>query len=54
VAGVVQADARAAETVFVATCARRPTRRPFCGMTLLIEPINRRGKPGYFLHRVEH
>ena len=40
----------AARTLSSTTCAGRPTRRRAAGITLLIEPINTRDIPGYFLN----
>jgi 2-dehydrotetronate isomerase len=54
-AGVVAPDARAqAERIFVANLARAADRAAERGITLLVEPINPRDRPGYFLTRVEH
>ena len=54
-AGCVPLEQRpAAEATFIAICRAPPStpRRPAC--TLLIEPINPRDRPDYFLSRVEH
>jgi hydroxypyruvate isomerase len=54
-AGVVAPGGEeAAEGVFVANLKRAADKAAQAGMTILIEPINTRDKPGYFLHRVEH
>ncbi len=54
-AGVVTAEARAdAERTFVANLARAADRAAECGITVLVEAINPRDRPGYFLTRVEH
>ncbi|WP_114947174.1 hydroxypyruvate isomerase family protein [Microvirga calopogonii] len=53
-AGVVTPDAvSAAERTFVANLTLAADRAAQAGMTVLIEPINHRDKPGYFLHEVE-
>jgi hydroxypyruvate isomerase len=53
-AGVVTPeDAAAAETVFVHNLQLAAEMAGRARMTILIEPINHRDKPGYFLHRVE-
>jgi hydroxypyruvate isomerase len=44
----------AAETVFIANLARAAEAAAKAGITLLIEPINPRDRPNYFLNRVEH
>ena len=43
-----------AEQVFVANLTRAANLAGEKGITLLIEPINPRDRPGYFLNRVEH
>ena len=54
-AGVVPVNERpAAERVFVANMARAAEQAANAGITLLIEPINPRDRPGYFLGHVEH
>jgi 2-dehydrotetronate isomerase len=54
-AGLVPPEQRpAAETVFVANLARAVEEATAAGITLLIEPLNLRDRPGYFLSRVEH
>ena len=54
-AGVVAPDARAeAERTFVANLTRAADRAAERGIILLVEPINPRDRPGYFLTRVEH
>jgi 2-dehydrotetronate isomerase len=54
-AGVVGVDQRpAAETVFIRNLTHAATETGRAGITLLIEPINPRDRPGYFLNRVEH
>jgi len=53
-AGFVSADdAPAAERTFVANLILAADRAAQAGMTVLIEPINHRDKPGYFLHTIE-
>ena len=44
----------AAETVFVRNFARAAETAASAGITLLIEPLNPRDRPDYFLSRVEH
>jgi 2-dehydrotetronate isomerase len=54
-AGCVAPEQRpAAETVFVRNLARATEAAAKAGITLLIEPLNVRDRPGYFLNRVEH
>ena len=54
-AGKVPPEQRpAAEQVFVANLARAADRAAEKGVMLLIEPINPRDRPDYFLTRVEH
>jgi 2-dehydrotetronate isomerase len=54
-AGVVSPDRRpAAETTFVANLTRAADAAAASRITLLIEPINQRDRPDYFLSRVEH
>ncbi len=54
-AGVVPVNERpAAERVFIANMARAAEQAANAGITLLIEPINPRDRPGYFLSHVEH
>ncbi len=54
-AGVVSPDRRpAAETTFVANLTRAADQAAARNITLLIEPINRRDRPDYFLSHVEH
>jgi 2-dehydrotetronate isomerase len=54
-AGVVPVHERpAAETVFVKNLARAAEAAAKHNITLLIEPLNPRDRPGYFLSRVEH
>jgi hydroxypyruvate isomerase len=54
-AGVVPASERpAAEQVFIANLARAAAEAAKANITLLIEPINPRDRPGYFLSHVEH
>jgi len=54
-AGVVPPEQRpAAETVFVKNLSRAAEEAAKANITLLIEPINPRDRPGYFLNRVEH
>jgi hydroxypyruvate isomerase len=53
--GVVPVEQRpAAETVFVKNLARAAEDAAKKNITLLIEPINPRDRPDYFLSRVEH
>jgi 2-dehydrotetronate isomerase len=54
-AGVVPVNERpAAETVFVKNLARAAALAAEKNITLLIEPLNPRDRPGYFLSHVEH
>ena len=54
-AGVVPVEARpAAEKVFIANLTRAAAAAAEPNITLLIEPINPRDRPGYFLSHVEH
>jgi 2-dehydrotetronate isomerase len=54
-AGKVPPEQRpAAEAVFVANLARAADLAAGNNITLLIEPINQRDRPDYFLSRVEH
>jgi 2-dehydrotetronate isomerase len=54
-AGCVPPEQRpAAETVFIRNLTRAAEEAGRAGITLLIEPINPRDRPGYFLNRVEH
>jgi hydroxypyruvate isomerase len=54
-AGRVPPEQRpAAETVFIANLSRAAEAAARAGITLLIEPINPRDRPNYFLNRVEH
>jgi len=54
-AGVVPVNERpAAEKVFIANLSRAAAAAATSGITLLIEPINPRDRPGYFLSHVEH
>ena len=53
--GVVPVEQRpAAETVFVKNLARAAAEAAKSNITLLIESINPRDRPGYFLSRVDH
>jgi len=53
--GVVPPEQRpAAETVFIKNLTRAAEAAARANITLLIEPINVRDRPGYFLSRVEH
>jgi 2-dehydrotetronate isomerase len=53
--GVVPVNERpAAETVFIKNLTRAAEEAARANITLLIEPINPRDRPGYFLSRVEH
>ncbi|MBW7950039.1 MAG: TIM barrel protein [Pseudorhodoplanes sp.] len=54
-AGKVDAGERAAaERTFIANLARVADEAAAHGITLLIEPINPRDRPGYFLNSAEH
>ncbi len=54
-AGVVPVNERpAAEQVFIANLTRAAAAAAKSNVTLLIEPINPRDRPGYFLSHVEH
>ena len=54
-AGVVPPEARpAADKLFVNNLTRAAEAAAKSGITLLIEPINPRDRPGYFLSHVEH
>lgn len=54
-AGVVPVNERpAAEKVFIANISRAAERAAKSNVTLLIEPINPRDRPNYFLSHVEH
>ena len=54
-AGVVPVEQRpAAETVFIKNLSRAAEAAAKSNITLLIEPINPRDRPGYFLRHVEH
>ncbi len=54
-AGVVPVNERpAAETVFIKNLSRAAEAAAKSNITLLIEPINPRDRPGYFLSHVEH
>jgi 2-dehydrotetronate isomerase len=54
-AGVVPVNERpAAETVFIKNLTGAAQEAAKVGITLLIEPINPRDRPDYFLSRVEH
>jgi hydroxypyruvate isomerase len=54
-AGLVPPEQRpAADATFVANLSRAADRAGEKGITLLIEPLNARDRPGYFLARVEH
>ena len=53
--GTVPPEQRpAAETVFIKNLERAAAEAAKANITLLIEPINQRDRPGYFLSRVEH
>ena len=53
-AGVVAADARAAaELTFVENLKAAADKAAQAGMTVLLEPINHRDRPDYFLHTIE-
>jgi len=53
--GVVPVEQRpAAESVFIRNLSRAAQAAANANITLLIEPINPRDRPGYFLSRVEH
>jgi 2-dehydrotetronate isomerase len=54
-AGVVPVNERpAAEKVFITNLSRAAAAAAKSNITLLIEPINPRDRPGYFLSHVEH
>lgn len=54
-AGFVDVNERpAAERTFIANLSRAADLAAAKGITLLIEPINNRDRPNYFLNRVEH
>ncbi len=54
-AGCVTPEQRpTAEAVFIGNLSRATEEAAAAGITLLIEPINPRDRPGYFLTRVEH
>jgi len=54
-AGIVAIEQRpAAERVFIENLRRAADLAATKGITLLIEPINARDRPGYFLNHVEH
>ncbi|KLK92367.1 isomerase [Microvirga vignae] len=52
-AGIVPADEFAAERTFIGNLRVAADKAAQAGLAILIEPINHRDKPGYFLHRVE-
>jgi hydroxypyruvate isomerase len=52
-AGLGSADDRLAETTFVRNLTAAADKAANAGITLLIEPINHRDRPAYFLTRVE-
>jgi 2-dehydrotetronate isomerase len=53
--GAVPPEQRpAAETTFIKNLERAAPQAAEANVTLLIEPINPRDRPGYFLNRVEH
>ncbi|MFN3348097.1 hydroxypyruvate isomerase family protein [Pseudorhodoplanes sp.] len=47
-------DRPAAERTYIANLSRAADAAAETGITLLIEPINNRDRPNYFLNRVEH
>ncbi|WP_262031005.1 hydroxypyruvate isomerase family protein [Microvirga sp. Mcv34] len=52
--GIVATDSlSAAERTFVDNLKLAADKAAQAGMTVLLEPINHRDKPGYFLHRIE-
>ena len=51
---VPPSDRPAAEKTFIANLTRAADAAKAHGVTLLIEPINTRDRPDYFLNRVEH
>ena len=54
-AGFIDVNERpAAERTFIANLSRAADLAAAQGITLLIEPINSRDRPNYFLNRVEH
>jgi hydroxypyruvate isomerase len=52
-AGVATGDRAAAEAVFVDNIRRAADKAAALGVMTLIEPINWRDKPNYFLHRID-
>jgi hydroxypyruvate isomerase len=52
-AGVVTENPSAAQAVFVDNIRRAADKALALGVTILIEPINWRDKPNYFLHRID-
>ena len=52
-AGVVTEDRPAAEAVFIDNIRRAADKASALGVTILIEPINWRDKPNYFLSRID-
>jgi hydroxypyruvate isomerase len=52
-AGVVTGDRTAAEAVFIDNIRRAADKASGLGVTILIEPINGRDKPNYFLSRID-
>jgi 2-dehydrotetronate isomerase len=53
-AGIVSSnDPATAERTFIANLQMAADRAGEAGMTVLIEPMNHRDRPGYFLHHVE-
>jgi 2-dehydrotetronate isomerase len=54
-AGCVPPEQRpAAESVFIRNLSRATEAAAAAGITLLVEPLNPRDRPNYFLNRVEH
>jgi hydroxypyruvate isomerase len=54
-AGTVPPEQRpAAEMVFIRNLTKAAAEAAKADITLLIEPLNQRDRPGYFLNRVEH
>lgn len=54
IAGIVSPDdLAAAERTFIANLQIAADKAGQAGMTILIEPMNHRDRPGYFLHHVE-
>jgi hydroxypyruvate isomerase len=52
--GLLDGDPAKAEATFVANLRKTADKAAQNGVTLLLEPINHRDRPAYFLNRVEH